>query len=86
MEVFAARLKCPLLRRSVSMCVGDPLSVQKKNKSWTSANGLPRPHTSPAMLVEWLQPQSRDRKGEVSRGQMEGWIPRVLRLHSTSPS
>lgn len=42
------------------------------------------------MLVERLQPQRRDKKWEVSKGQMEGWIPEgaafaLWSQHPTSP-
>lgn len=69
LEVFAARLKWPLLTRSLRVCVccGDPVS-------WSSPvlMASPRPHTPGVVLVERLQrSQQRDGEQEVSRGRMD---------------
>lgn len=86
--MFAARLKWLPLSRSVSVCVGDPVSVQKKLRPVLMIS--PRPHTSLAMIVEWLRPWRRDKKEEVGRGQMKGGSLGAAfafwSKHPTSPS
>lgn len=92
-EVFAARLKWSLLSRSVSVCVGDPVSHTHTHtqKSPSGANGLPQASQS-AMLAERLQPRRHDKTREVSRGRVVGWIPGVgvrvcvWGLHSGHPT